>query len=116
MPVFNNKVIKLINDIDSTTDRILEELKNDDSSVDQIGELYKERKKMIANMDDYIAIEENRQLLAQNDKEWISLMKPIKQKDEKALKLLEKRVKEMEKELKSKESQKQVLKYEENKL
>jgi hypothetical protein len=116
MPVFDKKVMKLIRDIDSTTDEILEKLNNDDSSVDQIGELYKVRKKMIANMDDYIAIEENRQLLAQNDKEWISLMEPIKQKDEKALELLEKRVKEMEKELKSKESQKQVLKYEENKL
>ena len=116
MPVFDKKVMKLIRDIDSTTDEILEKLNNDDSSVDQIGELYKVRKKMIANMDDYIAIEENRQLLAQHDKEWISLMEPIKQKDEKALELLEKRVKEMEKELKSKESQKQVLKYEENKL
>jgi len=116
MPAFDNKVIELIENIDSTTDRILEQLKDGESSVDQIGELYKDRKKMLANIDDFIAGDGNKQLITENRDEWVSLMEPIRKKDEAALKLLQSRVDEMEKDLKSKEGQKKVLKYEENKL
>lgn len=116
MPGFDKKVIELIKNIDSTTDVILEQLKNDNSTVDQIGELYKARKKMISNIDDFIAGEGNKQLISDNKDEWISLMEPIRKKDETALKLLQSRVNEMEKDLRNKESQKKVLKYEENKL
>lgn len=116
MPAFDNRVIELIRNIDSTTDRILAQLKNGESSVDQIGELYKDRKKMLANIDDFIAADGNKQLISENKDEWVSLMEPIREKDEEALKLLQARVNEMGKELRSKESQKKVLKYEENKL
>ena len=116
MPAFDKKVIDLIANIDSITDRILAQLNNGDSTVDQIGELYKDRKKMLANIDDFIAEDSNKRLISENSDEWVSLMEPIRKKDEAALKLLEDRVNEMKKDLKNKESQKKVLKYEENKL
>lgn len=116
MPAFDRKVIDLIGNIDSTTDRILEQLKDGESSVDQIGELYKDRKKMLANIDDFVTEDGNKRLITENKDEWVSLMEPIRKKDEVALKLLQSRVNEMENELKSKEGQKKVLKYEENKL
>ena len=115
MSVFDNNIKQVVIELDSITNKIIDTLSNPEAKLESVDGLYSSRESFIKKIDSYIADESNKKLILENEKEWKSMMEPLRVKDENALSLLKSKVKHMEDELKNREKQKNVLLYKENK-
>ena len=115
MSVFDSNIKQVVSELDSITNKIIDTLSNPEGQLDSVDGLYSSRTTYFEKIDSYIADESNKKLILENEKEWKSIMEPLRVKDENALSLLKSKVKHMEDELKNREKQKNVLLYKENK-
>lgn len=115
MSVFDNNIRKVVSELDSITNQIIDTLSQTEGQLDDVDGMYSSRATYLEKIDTYIADESNKKLILDNEKEWKSMMEPLRVKDENALSLLKSKVKHMEEELKNREKQKNVLLYKENK-
>lgn len=115
MSVFDNNIKKVVSELDSITNQIIDTLSQAEGKLDDVDDLYNSRKTYLEKIDSYVADESNKKLIIDNEKEWNSMMEPLRVKDENALSLLKSKVKHMEDELKNREKQKNILLYKENK-
>lgn len=114
MSVFDKNIKPIVNELNSLTNRIIDNLSDSDEGLDNLDELYKKRTTFIEQIDAYIGEEKNKQLILEHQSEWKSMMEPLRVKDENALRLLKSKVNSMEEELKQREKQKNVLLYKES--
>lgn len=115
MSVFDSNIKDLVSELDSITNRIIDTLSEPEGELGEVDNLYNARTPYIEKIDIFIADENNKKMILENEKEWKSMMEPLRVKDENALSLLKSKVKHMEEELKIREKQKNVLLYKENK-
>lgn len=115
MSVFDSNIKDLVGELNSITNRIIDTLSEPDGELGEVDNLYNARKPFIEKIDIFIGEENNKKLILENEKEWKSMMEPLRVKDENALSLLKSKVKHMEEELKIREKQKNLLLYKENK-
>jgi len=101
MKVFDNDIKIIVNELDSITNKIIDTLSQNDGQLGDVDILYSSRKTYLEKIDTYIANESNKKLILEHEKEWKSMMEPLRVKDENALRLLKSKVKHMEEELKN---------------
>lgn len=115
MSTFDSNILSIVNQLDSITDEIISTLSNRDNLLEKVDSLYNSRSEYIDNIEKFMANSNNQNLIEKNRSEWNNMINPLKAKDERAFGLLKNRIKAMEEELKSREKQKNVLLYKENK-
>lgn len=114
MSVFDNNIKPLVNELNSITNSIIDNLSDSNEGLDNLDGLYQQRTSYIKQIDDFISDDKNKQTIRNNESEWKSIMEPLRVKDENALRLLKSKVNSMEEELKQREKQKNVLLYKES--
>lgn|GEM_PF-1405399 len=114
MFVFDNNIKPIVNELNSITNSIIDNLSDSDEGLDNLDSLYQQRTSLIKQIDNFISDDKNKQTIRDNESEWKSMMEPLRVKDENALRLLKSKVNSMEEELKQREKQKNVLLYKES--
>lgn len=114
MSVFDNNIKPLVNELNSITNTIIDNLSDSNEGLDSLDGLYQKRTTYIKQIDTFISDEKNKQTIRDNESEWKSIMEPLRVKDENALRLLKSKVNSMEEELKQREKQKNILLYKES--
>jgi len=112
--VFDNNIKPIVNELNSITNSIIDNLSDSDEGLDNLDSLYQQRTSLIKQIDNFISDDKNKQTIRDNESEWKSMMEPLRVKDENALRLLKSKVNSMEEELKQREKQKNVLLYKES--
>jgi hypothetical protein len=111
---FDSKIISVVRQLDSITEEIIETLSAEDVQLDRVDGLYNSRTVHISTIKEFLENENNKAVLEDNKADWNDMMENLRSKDERALGLLQSKVKTMEEELRTKEKQKNVLIYKEN--
>jgi superoxide dismutase len=114
MSVFDKNIKPLVNELNSLTNSIIDNLSDSNEGLDNLDNLYQQRTSFIKQIDAYVSDEKNKQTIRDHESEWKSMMEPLRVKDENALRLLKSKVNSMEVELKQREKQKNVLLYKES--
>ncbi|PKL78251.1 MAG: hypothetical protein CVV25_12225 [Ignavibacteriae bacterium HGW-Ignavibacteriae-4] len=114
MSVFDNNIKPLVNELNSITNNIIDNLSDSNEGLENLDSLYQQRTSFIKQIDTFISDDKNKQTIRDNESEWKSMMEPLRVKDENALRLLKSKVNSMEEELKQREKQKNVLLYKES--
>ncbi|MFA7325973.1 MAG: hypothetical protein WC121_04860 [Candidatus Kapaibacterium sp.] len=112
--MFDNNIKPIVNELNSITNSIIDNLSDSDEGLDNLDSLYQQRTSLIKQIDNFISDDKNKQTIRDNESEWKSMMEPLRVKDENALRLLKSKVNSMEEELKQREKQKNVLLYKES--
>ncbi len=114
MSVFDKNIKPIVNELNSLTNSIIDNLSDSNEGLDDLDALYQQRTVYIKQIDTYISEDKNKQIIRDHESEWKSMMEPLRVKDENALRLLKSKVNSMEEELKQREKQKNVLLYKES--
>lgn len=111
MQIFKKEILQKLKELEGLTSEIYSIVVKSSEVDNQIlAELYDKRSTILADVEQYV-MEDGKELIEQNQNDWMNLMVPILELDKKSLEVLKNKVSGLEDKIKTKNRQKSVLAY-----